>query len=166
MQIREIQQSDAKAYLLYINHLHAERLPTLYLCDNVPSVEKLESSIKETVSSDNEFCLVAVEEDNIVACLNFEAYRRPQLSHSGDFTLTVAKQWRSQGIGTRLVKLLISWVKQHQSITRIELEVFSNNLEAISIYQKLGFIQEGIKHKAVLVEGNYINIILMAWMDC
>jgi RimJ/RimL family protein N-acetyltransferase len=165
MQIREIQEGDAKAYQLYINHLYKERLPTLYLRESVPAIEELESSIKEDVSSDDAFCVVAEDEGNIVACLHYEAYSRPQLSHSGEFTLTVAKQWRSQGIGTNLVKLLISWVKQHEHITRIEAEVFSNNSEAMSIYKKLGFIQEGVKHNAVLVEGNYIDIIQIAWME-
>ncbi len=95
MEIRKIQQKDAEAFQLYLTNLYKERVATLYLRDKAPSLEKLASSIKEYVLSDNALCLVAVDQDNIIACLNYMAYEHPQQAHNGDFTLSVAKQWRS-----------------------------------------------------------------------
>jgi RimJ/RimL family protein N-acetyltransferase len=45
---------------------------------------------------------------------------------------------------------------------RIELEVLANNEPAITLYQKLGFKQEGIKRQVIYRNGEYIDSIIMS----
>jgi RimJ/RimL family protein N-acetyltransferase len=46
--------------------------------------------------------------------------------------------------------------------TGIELTVREENKAAITLYQKFGFVIEGIKHKAVRMDGKYENVVCMA----
>ena len=47
-------------------------------------------------------------------------------------------------------------------MNRVELEVLSNNLNAISLYEKIGFSEEGIKRKAFFINGDFLDITIMS----
>lgn len=44
------------------------------------------------------------------------------------------------------------------------LEVFSNNLAAIALYRKMGFVQAGRKRQAVRVGEQFVDILGMAYL--
>ena len=45
---------------------------------------------------------------------------------------------------------------------KIELEVYTSNLPAIKLYEKRGFILEGIKKKVRKLDGEYFDLKIMA----
>ena len=47
-------------------------------------------------------------------------------------------------------------------MNRVELEVLSNNLSAISLYKNFGFLEEGIKRKAFFVNDDFLDITIMS----
>jgi RimJ/RimL family protein N-acetyltransferase len=50
-------------------------------------------------------------------------------------------------------------------IEKVELEVFSDNLGAVRLYESLGFGQEGVKIRGRKLEGRYQDLKLMAlWL--
>jgi len=46
-------------------------------------------------------------------------------------------------------------------LRRIELGVLKNNIPAIKLYEKTGFVQEGMKRKSNYKNGKYLNLITM-----
>ncbi|HZM33384.1 MAG TPA: GNAT family protein [Burkholderiales bacterium] len=46
-------------------------------------------------------------------------------------------------------------------LTRIELTVREHNDRAIALYERLGFVREGLKRNAVRIDGNYENLVCM-----
>jgi RimJ/RimL family protein N-acetyltransferase len=75
--------------------------------------------------------------------------------------MSVAPKWRRSGVGTKLLEALLSWALDH-NISRIELEVLSNNPGAIALYRRAGFVLEGTKVRAVQVGGDYVDLLQMA----
>jgi len=55
----------------------------------------------------------------------------------------VSKEYRNSGIATELIKNL----KEYEGVKTILLEVSCENIPAINLYKKLGFIQNGIRKK-------------------
>jgi RimJ/RimL family protein N-acetyltransferase len=47
-------------------------------------------------------------------------------------------------------------------LTRIKLGVFSDNARAIALYEKTGFVREGVLRDHVLIDGRYQDLIMMA----
>ena len=68
---------------------------------------------------------------------------------------------RGRGVGRRLAEAAIAAAKA-QGAERIELEVFASNTRAITLYEKLGFVQEGVKRRARKLDGEYDDIVQMA----
>ncbi len=78
--------------------------------------------------------------------------------HAGRLSMGVAKPYRRQGIGQKLLEAVLAATK----FERVELEVFEHNEAAIELYRKFGFETEGVKRNARFLDGKYMNIVLMA----
>lgn len=48
------------------------------------------------------------------------------------------------------------------NLVRVELEVHTDNLSAVSLYEKVGFETEGIKRLSTFKNGRYIDMLLMS----
>ena len=48
---------------------------------------------------------------------------------------------------------------------RVELDVHADNARAIALYEKVGFVREGVARDAVFVDGEYRDAINMAIVD-
>lgn len=68
---------------------------------------------------------------------------------------------RGQGVGTFAVGAMIEHAFYNLNLRRIELEVLENNAAAIKLYEKTGFIKEGVKRKSNYKNGKYVSVIMM-----
>ena len=64
------------------------------------------------------------------------------------------------GIGTMLLDTLIEWARA-EDITKVELKVRVDNQRAISLYHKLGFVDEGHLKNAMKVGKVYYDELCM-----
>jgi ribosomal protein S18 acetylase RimI-like enzyme len=71
---------------------------------------------------------------------------------------------RGRGVGRRLAEAAIAAAKA-QGAERIELEVFASNTRAITLYETLGFVREGVRRRARKLDGEYDDVVLMALMS-
>jgi RimJ/RimL family protein N-acetyltransferase len=65
------------------------------------------------------------------------------------------------GYGTEATKKLLDFAFNDLNLHRVYLHVFSNNIVAIRMYKKIGFVQEGILRKAAYINGTYIDVLVM-----
>ena len=70
-------------------------------------------------------------------------------------------EFRGKGIGRKLMRRTIGAAFAF-GLTRIELTVRENNVNAIALYKSLGFEIEGLHRNAVCIEGHYENLYSMA----
>lgn len=90
--------------------------------------------------------------------------RRRAIRHRASVGLSVAREWRGQGIGRALMQRVITWARESGVITRLELEVLVRNEPAIHLYERLGFEREGIRRRGLLRHGEYLDEILMGML--
>lgn len=84
--------------------------------------------------------LVAVAEGKVVGCCGYT-----DLCHEANIdNVVVDSRYRRQGIGEALLRRLLAWGEKEQ-VEAFTLEVRVGNLEAIRLYQRLGFVSEGIR---------------------
>jgi len=162
MIIRIATVKDAKAVVEFLRQIRIENLQTLLWHEAIPSVHE-EARFIGRLNEESGVMLIAVNDNAVVGCLTAEIKRHPQLRHSCEFGMSVLQKHRSAGVGSALIDGLLEW-SRNKRIRRIELKVFSNNLDAIRLYQRLGFREEGQKISAVHVEREYIDLIEMALM--
>lgn len=72
------------------------------------------------------------------------------------------KENRGKGIGTFAVSAMIEHAFLDVNLRRIELGVLENNAPAIRLYEKCGFIREGLKRESNYKNGKYESMIMMS----
>ncbi|WP_242220533.1 GNAT family N-acetyltransferase [Bacillus cereus group sp. BfR-BA-01380] len=119
--------------------------------------------VQNILESENETLIVAEKDGEVVGWIVFEMTKnRKRLSHTGSFGMLIRKGHRELGIGKMLLKTLLEWAEKNPFIEKVSLGVFSTNHRAISLYKKMGFIEEGRKIKEFKFNDNeYVDDILM-----
>lgn len=83
-------------------------------------------------------------------------------SHVGVFGLTVAKEFRNEGIGRLLMEKVIAEAEKNMPDLRIiTLGCFGDNPLAYGLYQKLGFQESGRVPGGIRHNGKYVDHIFM-----
>lgn len=105
--------------------------------------------------------VVAISNKKVVGWCDVIPNDQPGFEHSGRLSTGLLAPYRGQGYGKALVRKA---VKQAQKfgMWRIELEVFGSNREAMVFFDGLGFQIEGIKKRALKLDGELDDLVLMA----
>ena len=119
--------------------------------------------IQSILENENEIIIVAEKDGEVVGWIVFESTKnRKRLSHTGSFGLLIRNNYRGMGIGEMLLRALLEWAEKNTLIEKVSLAVFSTNHRAISLYKKMGFIEEGRKiNEFKFAENEYVDDILM-----
>ena len=85
--------------------------------------------------------------------------------HAGVLGIGLLPDYRGQGLGKALLEAAIAAAEQ-RDFRRIELTVFADNLRAMALYEKTGFVREGVMRAArYLGPDDYRDVVLMARLD-
>ncbi len=126
------------------------------------SVEEEREWIQQRLDNPAQIIIVAEVGGSIVGMLNLKNRDRRKLAHVGSVGIMILPEFRKKGVGTALLKSAICWAKENPVIEKITLGVFATNETAISLYEKMGFEQEGREIQAIkTADGKYVDTILM-----
>jgi len=67
----------------------------------------------------------------------------PCRRHVGQIGMAVRDDWQGKGVGSALMDAAIDLAENWLNLTRLELDVFTDNEPAIHLYKKFGFSIEG-----------------------
>ena len=85
-------------------------------------------------------------------------------SHVGLLNIAIVPGFRSQGIGRKLLLAVLDEAKR-SGFVRIELWAHSDNARAIALYEKVGFVREGLLRATGVIDGEFMNSVVMAIID-
>jgi ribosomal protein S18 acetylase RimI-like enzyme len=122
-------------------------------------LERVTEFVQSSVSS-NAAQLVALEANRVVGWADVFPSWADAISHCGQLGMGVVAEYRGQGIGRRLIDQCIAKAWQ-RGITRIELEVRTDNERAIHLYERVGFSRESTKRRAMRFDGIYYDAFQM-----
>ena len=142
--IRSAQPDDATQLIAYIRSVLAESPHFLLESDEFDLTEDQERHwIQEHLDGPGRLVALAAVSGTVVGCLSFENGSHRRIAHRGSFGISVREAWRGQGIGTAMLQTLIDWAEANPLIDKIGLSVSADNVDAIRLYKRLGFVEEG-----------------------
>jgi RimJ/RimL family protein N-acetyltransferase len=107
---------------------------------------------------------VAVANGEVVGWCDIQRHPFSAHSHRGTLGIGVIPDYRGRGIGARLMDQTLKQAFAAGFI-RIELNVRADNLRAVRLYERAGFVREGMLRDAVFVDGDFHDAIAMALID-
>lgn len=156
--IREATAEDACAVLDYVECISSE---SDFLTFRPGEFELGEAEEKDYLQkcreAENQLYILGFIDDRIASTLNFSAGRRPRVRHTGEFGMSVRKQYWELGIGSLMLDTLTNWTRKTEIIKKINLRVRTDNQRAIALYRHKGFVTEGTIRKEMLLNGTYFD---------
>ena len=159
--IRQATIDDARAMVAYLADLVGEGLDTIAL-RTAPRLEDQREFIERARLADSAAIWLAVRGVVVVGLLDLWGGARADTRHLGRVGLSVARDFRGQGLGRRLLQAAINQARDWPGFCRLELECVPWNAPAIGLYESLGFLHEGRRIKAVNLRGSPEDMLLMA----
>lgn len=106
--------------------------------------------------------LVAELEGKVIGMIGIHLLKSARQRHSAFLGMMVRTEYQGQGIGKKLLENILDLADNWLMLVRIELDVTTDNKRAISLYQSFGFAVEGKKKYAIIKDGKYADLIIMA----
>lgn len=127
----------------------------------LPSAERWRKRIAEP--TEDTYHLVACVDNDVVGHLGLHTFsNRPRRRHVGQIGMAVRDDWHGQGVGTALLHAAIDLADNWLQLTRLELEVYTDNIAAVTLYKKSGFVIEGELIHYAFRNGQYVDAYSMA----
>ena len=136
--VRPMRPGDVEPVLALIEDVVEERQ---WLSTEPPMPqERIRARTVEALDDPHCLLLVAVDAaDRVIGELT--AFGRP--NRPADIGMSVAKEWRGNGVGTALMQTCVEWA-QRNHVHKLALWVWPHNAAALHLYEKFGFEREGL----------------------
>lgn len=128
-------------------------------------VARMEEFIKGLDANSHTFVAVTTlpgGSEKVIGVAGLATEKNPRLRHCGGIGIMVDKDCWGVGVGSALMEKLLDMADNWLMLLRVELTVYADNERAIHLYEKYGFVKEGVKRKAAISCGQYKDEILMA----
>lgn len=126
-------------------------------------LEKIEAFVRDNVANDA-VQFVAVDGARVVGWADVFPHWADAIAHCGRLGMGVHPDYRRRGLGEALMRACLVKAKA-KGITRVELEVRADNLPAIRLYEKVGFVREALKRNAMRFDGVYYDALQMSLLQ-
>jgi RimJ/RimL family protein N-acetyltransferase len=161
--IREVEEKDAENLIAYSKTVFASTDQVLTTLEEYNiSVTDEKAWINNINKSSNSKLLIAELDGQIIGFLFFIGQQKTKITHVGELGVNVHPDYQDLGIGRALMECVMEWANGHSHLEKIVLQVFATNRKAISLYQSLGFTEEGRFVKAIKQNnGLYVDVVQM-----
>jgi len=105
--------------------------------------------------------IVATAEGTVVGWASLNQFNpRPAYDHVADFSVYVHRAWRGKGIGGQLLDRLID-LARGIGFHKMVLSALASNEAGIALYMRAGFSTVGIYREQGLIDGTWVDTIIM-----
>jgi L-phenylalanine/L-methionine N-acetyltransferase len=85
-----------------------------------------------------------------------------QRRHAGGIGMAVRDDWQGQGVSSALLHTATDLADRWLGLTRLELTVYTDNAPAIGLYEKFGFVREGLHRRYAYRDGAWADVYAVA----
>jgi RimJ/RimL family protein N-acetyltransferase len=158
IRIRPIAEADAEGFRQAVGMVGRERI-YIRLTD-APEAEAALAFVRSNIDSGNPQ-FVAEHDGEIIGWCDIVRATYEAEKHCGSLGMGIIPRWRERGIGRQLIGAALEAASAAE-ISRVELTVNADNERAVRLYKSVGFVEEGRKRSARLLEGQFRDVLVMA----
>jgi ribosomal protein S18 acetylase RimI-like enzyme len=161
--IRYPRLGDHQEMQRYINELSKEKTFIRFQGEEISLEEELKylDGQLERIKQKTAVKLLAFLNNKIVGITEVNMKDKTE-KHIGILGISVAKDYRSEGIGRKLMELVLKEAEENLPDLKIViLEVYSTNIIARKMYEKLGFANYGALPNGIMRNSSFEDAILM-----
>jgi putative acetyltransferase len=110
----------------------------------------------------NNVQLVALIDGKVVGNIGLHRETAHRRLHAASIGMAVHDAYAGRGVGSALMGAVVELAERWWNIRRLELSVYADNARAIALYERFGFVREGLFRAYAWRDGEYVDSIPMA----
>jgi RimJ/RimL family protein N-acetyltransferase len=127
--------------------------------------KKIESEKKYISGLDRNknLLMVAVARENVVGCLaalQADSGQWESTAHILHLGLHLKESYRGLGIGSEMLAYAEAWALE-RGFKKLEASIFTGNKRSLRLFDRAGFVEEGVRKLRVRVGNNYLDEVLV-----
>ena len=137
--LRNAVEDEAEMLLKYLKQVYAETPFLIQEPDEITfTIDDEKKYIRENNDSDSDLLLIGMLDGKHVGNCSLMGNHARRLKHRISLGIVLYLEYTGLGIGRIMIEEVCKVAKEN-GIEQVELEVAANNINAISLYEKLGF---------------------------
>jgi RimJ/RimL family protein N-acetyltransferase len=159
--IRSLEITDTRALLTFANDLIAEDTYLMLSGKKMTyaSEKKYVQDSLARMKKKEKIHLVAIEGDRVVGSAEIRRGEKRK-THLGEVGIAILQSHRGQGLGKRLMEVLIAEGKR-LGLRILMLHCFENNTAALALYKKFGFVECGLLPEALYYRDTFVGEVTL-----
>lgn len=158
VEIRPITGDDIEGFHHAVDAVARER-KYLALLEALPLASTRKFVLENIAKGNPQFVVMA--DGSVAGWCEVVRLDRTAHAHAGVLGMGLLAPFRGQGHGRRLIETTLQAARL-AGFSRVELTVHADNPHAIALYERVGFVREGIKRRAMCIDGRFGDVIMMA----
>lgn len=172
--IKEMKDKMLKSAHVALTALRPEDSPSLWQWINDRELVLFNSSYRPVSQAEHDTWFESIRKRSDVFIFGIRLWETDQLigscqlhsinsiSRSAELQIRLGvSAERGKGYGTEAVNLLLQFAFSDLNLHRVYLHVFATNPRAIQVYEKCGFVREGILRDAAFIDDRYVDVLVM-----
>lgn len=164
VRFRGIEQSDLPLFVAWLNDPEVREGLAMFLPLSMADEQKWFEEMLERPLEERPFLIEVQQEENtwvgVGNCGFFNINWRIRSAEVGIFI--GEKRFWGQGLGTKVMRLLIQIGFDTLNLNRIRLDIYETNPRTIRTYEKVGFMYEGRQRQSIYQNGRYADVLQMS----
>jgi RimJ/RimL family protein N-acetyltransferase len=109
------------------------------------------------------FAIVDADNNRMVGTVQLTGIHA--INQSAEFSICIGeKEYWNKGVGQAATRALLRHGFEDLNLYRIFLSVLAKNQRAIHVYEKMGFVHEGIMRKSMYKQGVFEDLLIMSML--
>lgn len=81
------------------------------------------------------------------------------LNRKAEVSILLLPEYHRKGIGNKVLNRMLQFAFNTLNFYRLEAEIIEGNQASIKLFEKMGFVKEGVLRKAKYIDGQYFDIL-------
>ncbi|KAI9456165.1 acyl-CoA N-acyltransferase [Russula earlei] len=158
--LRRYAPTDERAFLNLWNDPVVQRSSFVEDLSPLRTEQLLQTTI-QSISKGSIFFLVVEDKEKREFLGHVSLSFNPQPEHDAAISIALSAGYRGRGFGTEVMHWVITYGFREFGLRRISLTVLEDNIPALRMYRKIGFIDEGTRKQGSRSSSQPRNIICM-----
>ena len=160
--LRNAVEDEAEMLLKYLKQVYVETPFLIQEPDEITfTIDDEKKYIKENNDSDSDLLLIGTLDGKHVGNCSLMGNHARRLKHRISLGIVLYLEYTGLGIGRIMIEEVCKIAKEN-GIEQVELEVAANNINAISLYEKLGFEKIAtLPNNMKYADGTYTDVHFM-----
>ena len=158
--IERAQAEDAAALLAYLKIVGGETENLSYGAEGISlDLAAEQAKLRSQANSADNVQYLAKADGEIIGTASLNR-KHKRMRHRGEFGISVKKAWWGSGAASALMEAILAFAREN-GFEQLNLEVRSDNIRAIRLYEKYGFRKLCVFPAFFKIDGQYIDFDLM-----